>query len=224
MIYLDALLNQQFAPEDLPAAVRAALGKPLRRAPALAQLAVLGAVTCLPAEHRERPTALLWQSTSGPRLETLALLDEVCQDSGEPMPFTFLATVPASAAVHLRPFVPGLRSASTLPLDTEQEANWGLLLCIAANWLNEGRYEQVLCAHLDHWSESVCGHWLSLSTTPTNQTLATLQTFFSDPGCPAADTPEFPVAVAHWLAGPPGPPLQLQSPDTSGLTVEFART
>ncbi|PKO87572.1 MAG: hypothetical protein CVU18_10345 [Betaproteobacteria bacterium HGW-Betaproteobacteria-12] len=224
MIYLDAALSQQFAPADLPAAVRSALGKPLRRAPVLAQLVVLGALACLPAERRERPTALLWQSTSGPRRETLELLDEVCQGSGEPMPFTFLATVPASAAVQLRPFVPGLRSASTLPLDSEQEANWHLLLTLAANWLAEGRYEQVLCAHLDHWPDRLSGHWLALAAAPSASALATLRTGASGPAMPATDTPDFPVALAGWLAAPAGRPLQLQSPAAPGLAVEFART
>ena len=223
MIYLDAVVSQQFPPADLPNAVRAALGKPLRRAPVLAQLAVLGAVACLPAERRQRPTALLWQSTSGPRQETLELLDEVCQDSGEPMPFTFLATVPASAAVQLRPFVPGLRSASTLPLDTEQEANWGLLLTIAINWLSEGRYEQVLCAHLDHWADRLSGHWLALSATPSASALATLHAPLSDCANRAADTPDLPIVLARWLVAPAGQPLQLDSPAAPGLAVEFAR-
>jgi hypothetical protein len=224
MIYLDAVISQQFAPDELPAAVRAAVGKPLRRAPVLAQLAVLGALACLPAERRHRPTALLWQSTSGPRLETLALLDEVCQGSGEPMPFTFLATVPASAAVHLRPFVPGLRSASTLPLDSEQAANWHLLLSVAANWLTEGRYEQVLCAQLDHWADNLTGHWLALSATPAASSLATLRTGAAGPATPAADTPDFPVALGRWLCAPAGPALKLHSPAAPGLAVEFART
>ncbi|KAB2924061.1 MAG: hypothetical protein F9K30_09745 [Dechloromonas sp.] len=224
MIHLDTALSQQFVPADLPTAVRSLLGKPLRRAPALAQLAVLGALACLPAERRGRPTALLWQSTSGPRLETLELLDEVCQGSGEPLPFTFLATVPASAAVQLHPFVPGLRTASTLPLESEQAANWHLLLSIAANWLNEGRYEQVLCAHLDHWSDSLNGHWLALSATTSGSAPATLRAATGEAAIQLADTPDFPVAVARWLAEAPGQPLRLHSPAAPGLAVEFART
>jgi hypothetical protein len=185
---------------------------------------VLGALACLPAERRQRPTALLWQSTSGPRLETLELLAEVCQGSGEPMPFTFLATVPASAAVQLRPFLPGLRTASTLPLDTEQQANWGLLLTIASNWLAEGRYEQVLCAHLDHWADCLSGHWLALSATPSSCALATLDCHVTSPATMAADTPDLPVALSRWLGGAPaGQPLQLDSPAAPGLAVEFAR-
>lgn len=223
MICLDAVHSQHFTPSELTAAIRATLGKPLRRAPVLAQLAVLGALACLPAERRERPTALLWQSTSGPRLETLELLDEVCQGSGEPMPFTFLATVPASAAVHLHPFLPGLRSASTLPLDTEQQANWCLLLNLAGNWLQEGRYEQVLCAHLDHWADLLTGQWMALSAGPSVGSLANLHSVKTDAADHALDTPDFPATVANWLAAPAGRPLRLDSPAAPGLTVEFAR-
>ena len=97
MITLTKALSQSFAPANLPAAVRAALGKPLRRAAPLTQLALVGALACLPAERRTLPTTLLWQSTSGPRLETLTLLDEVCGGSAEPMPYDFLATQPATA-------------------------------------------------------------------------------------------------------------------------------
>jgi hypothetical protein len=223
MIYLTNALSQQLTPETLPATVRAALGKPLRRAPALAQMAVLGALACLPVDCRERPTALLWQSTSGPRQETLELLEEVCHDSGEPMPFTFLATVPASAAVHLRPFLPGLRTAMTLPLDSEQEANWGLLLNVATDWLKQGRYEQVLCAHLDHWADSVSGHWLALAASPPAGGRAILRTPTGEPAVPAADISNFPATVSAWLDTPDVQPLRLDSPAAPGLTVEFAR-
>ena len=44
MITLTKALSQSFAPADLPAAVRAALGKPLRRAAPLTQLALVGAL------------------------------------------------------------------------------------------------------------------------------------------------------------------------------------
>ena len=79
MIFLNAAFTQHFAPEALPNEVRTALGKPLRRAAALTQLALLGAFAALPAERRRLPTVLLWQSTTGPRQETLTLLDEAEQ-------------------------------------------------------------------------------------------------------------------------------------------------
>ncbi len=112
MIYLERAFSQHFTPDELPAAVRAALGKPLRRAAALTQLAVVGAFAALPEAARSQPCALLWQSTSGPRPETLTLLNEMCHGAGEPMPYDFLATQPAIAAAQLQPLLPGLRSAS----------------------------------------------------------------------------------------------------------------
>ncbi|MBK6357247.1 MAG: hypothetical protein IPF44_11245 [Betaproteobacteria bacterium] len=122
MISLTTTLSQSFAPANLPAAVRAALGKPLRRAAPLTQLALVGALACLPAERRTLPTTLLWQSTSGPRLETLTLLEEVCGGSAEPMPYDFLATQPAIAAAQIQSFLPGLQTAMHLPLDSEGSA------------------------------------------------------------------------------------------------------
>ena len=98
MAYLNAPISQHFAAKELPIAVRSALGKPLRRAAALTQLALVGSLASLAENRRHQPTALLWQSTSGPRAETLALLQEVCIGSGEPMPFDFLAIQPAIAA------------------------------------------------------------------------------------------------------------------------------
>ncbi len=230
MIELAAALSQQFTPEQLPGAVRAALGKPLRRAPALAQLAVLGALACLPAERRHLPTILLWQTTSGPRQETLQLLDEICQGGGEPMPFGFLATVPASAAVHLQPFVPGLRSASTLPLDSEDAGNWALLLALAGNALAAGRCAQVLCAHLDHRDDRLDGHWLCLRTAGTGgeaeaeaEALAILRPAGAGAALELADVPALPAAIAAWLQAGTSRPLRLSSPAAPGLAVEFAR-
>jgi hypothetical protein len=142
--------------------VRAALGKPLRRAAPLTQLALLGALACLPAEHRQQPSALLWQSTSGPRQETLTLLEEVCLGAGEPMPYDFLATQPAIAAAQIQPFLPGLQLCHALP--ARQRGNSQLVAAAQSrqlNWLDEARYAQVLCAHLDSSPDGASGHWLS---------------------------------------------------------------
>lgn len=223
MIFLNAVLSQQHAPEKLPTAVRAALGKPLRRAATLTQLALVGALACLPKERRHLPTALLWQSTSGPRLETLTLLEEVCHDSAEPMPYDFLASQPAIAAAQIQPFLPGLQSATHFPLDTEGEANWSLLLTLASNWLNEGRYAQVLCAHLDSWSESANAHWLALSSTALENSPANLHIRAMNYSDALPDTPDFPTALAYWLAQPSSQLLHLQSSATPRLAVEFAQ-
>jgi len=223
MIALAAVLSQHFTPADLPAAVRAALGKPLRRAAPLTQLTLVGALACLPAERRHLPTAILWQSTSGPRLETLALLDEICTGSAEPMPYDFLATQPAIAPAQIQSFLPGLQSAMHLPLDSEGVAQWSMLLSLAAIWLEEGRYEQVLCAQLDHWPDAASGHWLALSRAPLENPVARLHLTDNAASTPHPDTPDFPARLADWLAGTDSPTLSLQSPVAMRLAVEFAR-
>lgn len=223
MIYLNAVLSQQHAPDDLPAAVRAALGKPLRRAAPLTQLALVGALACLPAERRQRPTALLWQSTRGPRRETRAMLEEICTGAGEPMPFEFLATQPALAAAQIQPSLPGVQSAMHFPLDTAGVADWSLLLTLAGNWLAEGRYAQVLCAHLDSTDESADGHWLALATAPIENCTIRLQLGRTSSPDAWADTPDFPAHLADWLSLPAPATRCLQSPGTPRLTVEFAR-
>jgi hypothetical protein len=223
MIYLHAAYHQQFTPASLPVAVRAALGKPLRRAAALTQLALLGALAGIPEARRQQASALLWQSTSGPRLETLTLLDELAQPTPEPMPYDFLATQPAIAAVQIQPFLPGLRSATHCPLDSEGRAHWSLLLNLAAHWLHEGRYDQVLCAHLDSWADKAEGHWLLVGNAPLENSLARLHVKLEAGPNSLPDTPDFPVHLADWLQNPAGATLQLQSPALPSLAVEFAR-
>jgi len=223
MSYLQIALSQQLAPAEVPTAVRAALGKPLRRAAPLTQLALIGALACLPAERRGLPTALLWQSTRGPRQETSLLLDEISEGTAEPMPYDFLATQPAIAAVQIQPFIPGLRSACYFPLDTPGTADWSLLLTLATNWLAEERYAQVLCTHLDHSQTTAEGQWLCLSQSALENPPARLQIgAMATPGA-LPDTPDFPAHLAHWLAGKLDSPLQLRSATKSRLAVEFAR-
>lgn len=223
MIHLHAIVNQHATPASLPAAVRAALGKPLRRAAGLTQLALIGALACLPAGRRALPTALLWQSTSGPRQETLTLLEEICAGAGEPMPYDFLATQPAIAAAQIQPFLPGLRSAMHIPLDTAGLANWSLLLALAANWLAEGRYAQVLCAHLDHVPAAADGHWLVVGGEALENSPARLDFGKLDSSAGLPDTPDFPVRLAEWLEQPASPTQHLLSPANPRLAVEFTR-
>ncbi|UCV30351.1 hypothetical protein [Ferribacterium limneticum] len=223
MIYLHAALSQQFAPANLPGAVRATLGKPLRRAAGLTQLALVGAFACLPEERRHLPTALLWQSTSGPRLETITLLEEICDGAAEPMPYDFLATQPAIAAAQIQPMLPGLQSAMHIPLDSENSTNWSLLLNLAIEWLNEGRYAQVLCAQLDHWAERSSGHWLCVGTEPLENSLTSLQ-IVTEPSPDAhADTSDFPARLSDWLNHGDTATLSLHSTAAPQLAVEFAR-
>ncbi len=223
MVYVNAVLNQHFRPMQLPVAVRSALGRPLRRAAALTQLALLGALAGLPEDRRDLPAALLWQSTSAPRLKTPRLLGEVCPATAEPMPYDFLATQSAIAAAQIQPFLPGLKSAMHLPLDSEGEANWSLLLALALAWLNEERFAQVLCAQLDHWADSVSGHWLVLSGTPLENSAARLQLSGTVSPATLPDTPDFPVRLCQWLKNGSGMTLSLESSAGPRRVLEFAR-
>lgn len=223
MVFLNAVVSQDFAPDALPNAVRSAIGKPLRRAAALTQLALTGACACLTEEQRRQPTILLWQSTSGPRLETLNLLDEVCLGGGEPMPYDFLATQPALAAAQIQPLLPGLRSATHLPLDGENSANWSMLLALACRWLDQGRCAQVLCAQLDHWAEAASGHWLALGAEPLASSLACLRTGSVLTAAGQLDTPDFPAHLGEWLNAGTTPSFSLHSATNPRLAVEFAR-
>ncbi|MCG2577714.1 hypothetical protein LZ012_11990 [Dechloromonas sp. XY25] len=223
MAFLNALVTQEFAPDALAAEVRTAVGKPLRRAAALTQLALIGACACLTTEQRRLPTILLWQSTSGPRQETLALLDEVCLGGGEPMPYDFLATQPALAAAQIQPFLPGLQSAMHLPLDSADSANWSLLLALAGRWLDQGRCAKVLCAQLDHWSDAASGQWLALGTLPLENTLARFQIGEVAGTASQPDTPDIPSRLSEWLTAGETPGFSLRSATNPRLAVEFAR-
>lgn len=223
MAYLNTPISQRFTADELSATVRTALGKPLRRAAALTQLALVGSLAALPENRRHLPTALLWQSTSGPRAETLELLLEVCVGSGEPMPFGFLAIQPAIAAAQIQPFLPGLQTASYFPLDTVGKAQWSLLLNMALNWLAEGRYAQVLCAHLDLTPSGAESHWLDLSKEPLDNSLIRLQLSSIANQNTLPDTPDFPQHLKRWQQQPNTNVLNLQSPTGYRQALEFNR-
>ncbi len=223
MIGVDTVFSRHLAPEALPGAVRTAVGKPLRRASPLTQLALIGALACLPPDRRDLPTALLWQSTSGARSETLILLDEICRGSAEPMPYDFLATQPAIAAAQILPFLPGLQTAIYLPLEQAQQANWSLLFHLAADWLNRGRYAQVLCAQFDYADTAADMHCLSLSAAALENRAARLHLSDTPSGEIQPDTPDFPARLAKWLARTDGETLSLHAPFAMKQAVEFTR-
>ena len=220
MSHLRACLSQTFTPAELADGVRATLGKPLRRAAPLTQLALVGALACLPAERRNLPTLLLWQSTSGPRQETLALLDEMAE-GGEPMPYDFLATQPAIAAAQIQPYLPGLIAASHCPLDLDGQAHWATLLMLAEQWLATGRCQQVLCAQLDTWVEDASSNWLLLGDKALENPPARLH-LVENTAADHLDQPELPSQLADWLASD-APAFRLQAPAAFRQTVEFVR-
>lgn len=210
------LLSQRFAVADLPATVRRMAGQPLRRASLLTQLAACGALHLLTDESRAWPTALLWQSTRGPRQETENLLAEMHQ-GGEPMPYDFLATQPAITGAQLQPLLPGLCAAHYVPLPTTSVADWQMLLALALARLADGSCRQVLCAHLDIADDWCTGHWLLLAGALENPQ-GHLQIVGNSvaPSCP--DRPDLPLRLADH------PQVSLESARGWRQTLEFTRS
>lgn len=153
---------------------------------------------------------------------------EICTGAGEPLPYDFLASQPAIAAAQLKPLLPCLETAHHLPLDDETHTQWSLMLTLAQGWLSEGRFAQVLCAHLDVRHEIACGDWLLVSASSDNA-LATLS-HATGPISESAveissDDHDFPARLGALLAHAAGSGhrLRLQSPALPKLAVEFAR-
>lgn len=149
MIGLAAVASLRVAPDDLGATMRQVLGQPLRREGTLAKLCISGIVACagqgerMPSAGR---TALIWGSASGARLEIDRVIDELCLNDGLPMPFDFIGGQCSSAAVFAARYVSGLECAVYL---ASGGRIWQQMLCLATCWLNEGRYDQVLCGRVE---------------------------------------------------------------------------
>lgn len=228
MIAVAAQLAQDFSSSaELAGALRAATGTALRRPSALTQLAVAGALGCLPPERRELPTALFWQSASGAQAETERLLQEMRGDA-EPMPYDFLATQPALAGATLRAWLPGLMAASHWPLPAAGRSAWGPLLALAIGALKRGRQRQALVAQLDCRNGEARGRWLLLATE-VEIPLASVDLVSAGADASAgvsatvADTPALPDCLADWLAGGEVGTLRLLPPAGYRQTVEFGR-
>lgn len=218
-----ATFSQHLSPADLPTCVRNTLGQSLRRSAAYTQLLACGAFSLLPPAARVRSVALLWQSSCGPRMETNALLDEICDGNGEPMPYDFLATQPAIAAAQLQALLPGLALAQYCPLDSTVNADWQLLLLQASGWLSRARYEHVLCAHIDLSPDACTAYWLRLDANPLENcgwrlNLTDISVRASAQAI--ADTPDLPAQLVSANA----PKLALHSRHSLHRTVEFVRS
>ena len=97
MIELVALSRLNLSASELGAALRALLGQPLRRAGDFGKLSVAGALTCANAGVAGT-TAVLWSSAFGAQGEVNAVLQALANGE-DPMPFDFIATLPAVAAI-----------------------------------------------------------------------------------------------------------------------------
>lgn len=221
MIYLNACHRASFSPAALPDAVRQLLGKPLRRAAPLTQLAVISTLACLDEAQRQQPTLLLWQSGTGARQETLALLAELREDDAEPMPYDFLATQPAIAAAQLAAHLPGLQAVHHLPLANVDEG-WALPLLLATQWLADGRYRQIVCARLDSSPKHANAASLLLSCDRRERSLATLA-IRERPSSHDLGGHEFSTHLPDWVAAADADAFAIASPFNDRLALEFAK-
>ncbi|NJD24802.1 MAG: hypothetical protein FIB06_05295 [Betaproteobacteria bacterium] len=221
MSFVVATASMRYTPAELAAAARNAAGSGLRRAGDLTRLALLVALAALPEARRRQPTALFWQTTSGPRRETAHLLASMGSGDGEPLPYDFLATQPALAAVQIQPWLPGLAAASATPLDRTGEACWALLLADALAWTATRPGSQVLCAHLDAWGEHAEAHALLIAADPGEAPLARIAPVAASTLPLIADIPELPAILPAQVAAGNG--CALAAPAGLTLALEFVR-
>ncbi len=163
---LTALACLNLSPAELGAALRALLGQPLRRAGSFGKLCVAGALTCA-GDSAKRTTALLWSSAFGAHAEVNAVLQALANGE-EPMPFDFIATLPAVSAVHAAQHAPAIKFGVFMPASAEAPQTWPHLLQLALLWLDERRCDQVLCGWVEEAVPEVsnvlpASHWLALT-------------------------------------------------------------
>lgn len=221
MSFVVATASLHYTPAELAAAARHAAGSGLRRAGDLTRLALLAALAAIPQARRNQPTALFWQTTSGPRRETEHLLATLRSGDGEPLPYDFLATQPALAAVQIQPWLPGLAAASATPLERTGAASWALLLADALAWTAARPGSQALCAHLDAWGERAEAHALLVAADPGEAPLARIAPVTASTLPPIADLPELPAMLPAQVAAGTG--CALAAPAGLALALEFVR-
>ena len=206
MCDLTALACLNPSPAELGAALRTLLGQPLRRAGSFGKLCVAGALTC--AENGETPTtALLWSSAFAAHAEVNAVLQALANGE-EPMPFDFIATLPAVSAVHAAQHAPAIAFGVFMPAPADAPQTWPHLIQLAMLWLNDERCERVLCGWVE---EAIPGannvqpasHWLALTRTGLAEApLATLREDDSTASADARPGVTFVPALQAWLQHP----------------------
>lgn len=208
MIDLTEIACLNPSPAELGTTLRTLLGQPLRRAGSFGKLCVAGALTC--AGNNAMPaTALLWSSAFAAHEEVNAVLQALA-DGEEPMPFDFIASLPAVSAVHAAQHAPAIAFGVFMPAPADAPQTWPHLIQLAILWLNEERCDRVLCG----WVEEVipeaanvqpASHWLALTRTGLAE--APLATLREDNTTASTDAPPgvaFIPALQAWLQHPEG--------------------
>lgn len=188
MIVVTAVHRQRFDTGALAAHARACSGVPLRRAGALAELTLSGVHACL-AGQPPLATALLWGSRAGIRQATARVLADLCVAAEPPLPFDFLATQPALAAVPVQQTFPCVVNALYQPWQQDEETHWARMLHLAAVWLAQGRYRRVLCGQVEPGESTQRGDWLALARADATAATA----------APPDDGPTAAATLFDWL-------------------------
>jgi len=205
MCELTALTCLHPSPAELGTTLRALLGQPLRRTGSFGKLCVAGALTCA-ADSASLCTALLWSSAFAAHTEVNAVLQALTKGE-EPMPYDFIATLPAVSAVHAAQHMPTIKFGVFMPAPANAPRTWPQLLHLAMLWLQERRCDRVLCGWVEEAATEVsdaspASHWLALTRAGlANAPLATLHQNNSDEG-DALPGARFIPALQKWLRQP----------------------
>ncbi|MDR1349907.1 MAG: hypothetical protein LBJ59_03820 [Zoogloeaceae bacterium] len=144
--------------EALAARARRISAVSLRRAGALAEMALVGAAACL-ADQPAAPTLVLLGSRSGMDAAALRLIGDVALARELPFPFDFLATQPILAAIPAQQTFPCIANLLYQPWSDDAELHWQRMQSLAAAWIKAGRCERVLCGEVEPTADGVQGRW-----------------------------------------------------------------
>ena len=145
---IEPLRERRFDTATLSALARQHASIPLRRAGALAELAIVGVAELL-GQQPDMPTAVLWGSQAGVIAAGIRLVSCI-EIAREPVfPFDFLASQPIVAAIALQKRFPCIENALYQPWTDEAAIHWQRAQTLAAAWLQSGRYARVICGQAE---------------------------------------------------------------------------
>lgn len=163
MNIIAALHRQRLDTAALTAAARACCSVPLRRAGPMTELVITGVHACLDGQP-ELPSAVIWGSRTGTPGATARVVSDLCIAGEAPLPFDFLATQPALAAVPVQQTFPCVANALYQPWQNHADRHWAYMLHLALAWLRAGRHTRVLCGQIEPRRDGGSGDWLMLTT------------------------------------------------------------